>query len=475
MIDAIKLTEFIEGYLFQYGIENDEYHVEVGEDDEWYSTAFPDEVITENDIDRMLMITGLTRDELLGMPSTALNKYFLKYPFFKLDKEFQNTFETESQFLDHDDTVWGPIGKTVRYDVKNLKKRVIRKTMEINQAIPGIYHPDAFPVGLIYSSEWMISFPRFAQLARSLFNIIARYKELFFKAIDTDLEDEEISEMNFLASSLDVRDLVRRDVVLYYPNVVRFRDVYHTENLKDFLSYVRIGRMERTRYWRCEEFLNDRKLAWTYINLYPEAFSEVRKYLMRSDYFSCWFYWSDDIPEELETEMVREYKPQNANETSPKKHHDDFLLTLDDDEYEEYLHRKTDGEESDVDCFVNNDPYDPDYPYEMDSPYWLTQEEELEERADEKDFLGIEYISPEDEWDAPFDSKQIHLYIEKQSEEKYNHNKQCYNQLREMIQPAEKGGFPIPKRECASDNLTLENGSLFDRKAARCRAMAGGV
>ncbi len=469
MIDAVKLTDFFEAYCSLYGIDNEDLSVERDENDELYSTAFPDGVIDEDIIEYMMILTGLTRDELFGMKKETLEKRYHEYPFFKLDEEFRDQYAFESRFLDFDEIPGiGKVGKTDRYDVKDLKKRIIRKTMEINRSIKGTYHPNATPVGLCYSTEWMISFPKYRRLVTSLFQMIVCYKKLFFKAIESDLNDEEIRELDFLASALDIRDLIQQDICLHYYNIIELRKVYRTEKLRDFLSYVKIGRMEETKYWRCEEFLKDKKLAWTYCSIYPEAYSEIRKYLIRAKNFSCWFYWSDDVPEEYMEKAAKSYKPHDIEEESSEDPFEEYLMDLDDDEYDEYRQNSDAGDYAYVD--FDDEPYDPKELYDMSSPNWLIQEEELETKVERKDFLGIEYINPDYEDQEPADEKQMHLYIEKEPCDPFH----C-DQLRKIIQPVSKGGFPAPKRECASDKLTLADGSLFDRRAARLEAMAGGV
>ena len=304
----------------------------------------------------------------------------------------------------------------------------------------------------------------------SLFDMINNYKNLFVRAIKTGLEDEEIREMNFLASALDARDLVIRDVQLNYYNVLKLREIYQKENLNDFFSYVKIGRMKKTKYWRCEEFLNDKKLLALYLRTYPEAFSEMRQFLMRTKHFSCWFYWSDNIPDEWkdyvpEHEAIDEAgKPDEVNEGVNETAHERYLTSLSDEEYEEHLYFES----------LNKDI--PDY---FDYPAELIEEEELEEeikeKAESEDYLGIIYVPPEDEWlVAEDDGKQVHLYIDKKPEEQY-YNEPYYERIRNAIQPELKGGLPYPKRECASDKLKLGDGQMFDRRVARMRAMVGGV
>ena len=45
--------------------------------------------------------------------------------------------------------------------------------------------------------------------------MILTYRNLFFKAIDNDLENDEIRKLDFLASALDIRDLVQQNIFVF--------------------------------------------------------------------------------------------------------------------------------------------------------------------------------------------------------------------------------------------------------------------
>ena len=469
MPDAVELTRFVENYLLQYGIDRDDYRIEVDEDHEWYSVAFPDGVISNEAIEHILLITGLTREELFGMKKETLDKYSKKFPFFELDEEFNSKYAAESRYLNVE-KIAGLfyMGTVDRYDVTDLKKRIIRKAIEVDDFVEGTYHPDAIPVGLRYSTEWMISFPKYGEMITSLFNMINRYKNLFVRAIKTELENEDIREMNFLASALDSRDLVMQDVQLYYHNVLKFREIYKEEKLNDFFSYVKIGRMKKTKYWRCDEFLNNKALVQLYLRAYPEAISEMNKYIMRTNHFSCWFYWSDNVPDEWKeyfpVQNVPDEHPEEEIKESRETSHERYIMSLSDEEYEE--HQFIESQTKDMEDYF-------DYPED------LAQEEELEEeikaKAEAEDYLGIAYFPPDDEWPASENNdKQVHLYIDKLPEEQY-FNASYYEQIKKAILPEAKGGLPFPKRECVSDKLMLNDGQLFDRRMARMQALMGGA
>ena len=455
--DAVELIGFIENYCETYKIDKHNYRLDVdAETDEWFAPAFPDKVISEETVADMMIRTGLTREELFGMKAETTEKYGRKFPFFQLDSLFQSKYSAECRFTNLSKTPGlGYTGTIERYDVIDLRKRVISKVMELERTMGEEDHPDAYPVGFMYSTEWIISFPQFRKLFKALFQIVNRYKELFVKTIKSGLNEEEAHEMDFLASSMDIRDVVNQDIQLFYGNVIKLREVYRKENLKDFFSYVKIGRMRNTKYWRCEEFFDDTALTEAYIRMYPEAFAGMRQYVMRTDNISCWFYWSDDIPEDVIKEAKEDGRlDPDWNGAKP------IWIPSDEDDLEYYK-----------DLIIKSNP-------DVVNPYdyldYVIEQDTIEIRAEATDFLRYSFLEPDLEKKLTDGKGLNHIYIEKKPEEEFN-NTQFYDRIRAAIQPENKGGLPFPKRECVSDKLMLSDGTVFDRRAARESALAGGV
>lgn len=466
MVDANKLVEFVENYCLHYGIENRKYFLE--SDDGWFCDALEDNEITEEVIREMLLLTGLSREELLGMKKETMEKYYHRYCFFNLDREFDHLYGSDSRFL-YSEKVAGLFynGIAERYNTKEIKGRAFSKAVKLQNDLTGISHGDSIPICFSFSTEGAFSFPRYRDLIMSLFHLVKRYKELFLMTLKHDLSDDEINEMNFLASCLDVRDRVQREIRLHYGNVVKLRHVYRTEKLKDFLSYVKFCRFEITRYWRCTEFLEDKDLLKTYLSFYPEAFSEMRKYLLHGENFSCWFYWSNNIPEEWQTDFD---KIKNYLATSDDPFH------FEDDENDDIPVDNANGY-----CIENDDEYE-DYDesvyqlqYLADNyPLWMLKKDIPDLSEDFKDMFEVQCIVPENEAHYSEDDQIFHVYIKKENDEYFDFQSH-FDRIREIIQPVGKGGLPFDKRECVADEMLLPDGTLFDRKAARIHAMAGGV
>ena len=137
MPDAVELTRFVENFLCAYGIDNHNYRVEYDDEtDEWFSATFPDNVINEKTVEDMMVRTGLSREELFGMKAETIDKYGRKFPFFKLDSLFQSKYSAECRYTNLTQFPGlGYIGSIDRYDVIDLRKRVIRKVMELEKTM----------------------------------------------------------------------------------------------------------------------------------------------------------------------------------------------------------------------------------------------------------------------------------------------------------------------------------------------------
>ena len=127
-------------------------------------------------------------------------------------------------------------------------------------------------------------------------DIVNRIKELFFKALRTDLNEIEANELNFLASWMHMYDVVAQSTLLTYNNILIYRDVFVKENYKDFFYYANFRRFIGTAPWRCKEFFDDMSLVQEFVNIYPQAKAGMHQFTMNVTKFSCDFAWSDAKP-----------------------------------------------------------------------------------------------------------------------------------------------------------------------------------
>lgn len=252
---------------------------------------------------------GLSDTEILSMDVNAAQRYWKRYDFFHLYEDYRAEWDWEAHFAEKRPTTVELFLKAIfsdqdniysdykkRYDSADIKRRLNETLKTINSILPGTIHENAEITNLRIRTETFISFPQCGEMIRSFLDMVERLKELFFKAIHTDLNEREINELNFLASWLNACDVTMPSTNITYDNLLLYREVYAEENLSDFFDYVRIRSFIYSSPWRCKEFFEDLGLIQEFINVFPEAKGEIRKFSQEVGKFTCEFVWSDAKP-----------------------------------------------------------------------------------------------------------------------------------------------------------------------------------
>ena len=259
---------------------------------------------------------GLTVDEIKNTDEGALTKYYQKYSYFHYFSQyqaecynqgvFQDGLTVEQRILKNIFGQYCDLKTTKRYDVSSIKRRLIKKLQEINQVMPGTYHNGASIENLQISTASVISFPQISELLSSFFQMVDRTKRLFFKALETDLENEEILEYNFLVNALQIKTTSMSGQYVNYHHLMNNRDYYSQENNPDFFCYVSVGALIRSAPWKCRQFFDDPALVSKFFDTFPDVKAEMRKYYMNTSRFNCVFTWSDAKPIPLDMEYYDE-------------------------------------------------------------------------------------------------------------------------------------------------------------------------
>ena len=266
-----------------------------------------DDTIDNETIERLSVYLGLSKDEILQMDKEAARRYYEKYPFFRLfDKyltvwnwysEFKSERPTAEDYLLH--AIFGNIAKIKtekRYDYDSVKQRMIDQLKQIDQVVPGTYHVNAQIKDLKIDTEVFFSFPECGKMIDSFLDMVDRLKKLFYKVLESDLSEDEIHEMNFLASWLDAKDRIAVSYTLTYSTVRKLKDVYLNENLRDFFCYAKIKNFFSAGPWRCKEFFDDDARVEKFVGVFPQTKSEIREFALAVSKFTCVFTWSDAKP-----------------------------------------------------------------------------------------------------------------------------------------------------------------------------------
>lgn len=263
---------------------------------------------------------GVTTEEIENTDKAAATRYWDKYPFFSLYHQYRHLWNWNQQYKDPEPTAGeyllnailgdnNGIPVRIRYDISSVKERLIEQLKEYDKVFPGTYHAGAEITDLKISTQTIFSFPKCPDMLRSFLEMVKRYKELFIKAVEQDLHEDEVNELNFLASWLAVKDRVHTGTQMTYDNILRFREIYRKENLQNFYDFVVVkAPFFDCCPWRCREFFDDISLVQEYVDVYPLAKSKMRQFGMELTKFSCDFVWSDAKPvmfsEEEEQELA---------------------------------------------------------------------------------------------------------------------------------------------------------------------------
>lgn len=307
-----QVTQYVREYFDRYELNEDDFFVSIEEDE--YGRAekvniplFPFDEMDAETLSRISLHTGVSTEEILNCDEKAATRYLRKYPFIHLFKVYEERYEWYSQYKTEFPTAEElllnaiftenpgyPVEK--RYDYDSIKDRLIDKLKEIDAVLPGTYHKNAQITELVFQTDIFFSFPECNKMMHSFIDMVNRLKELFFKALQAELPEDEINEFNFLGSILGASDVTAPTLVMNYDTLCKYRKVYIEENFTDFFSYVKIHTFVKSVPWSCKEFFDDMSLVNEFINIFPQAKAKMREFAMNVSKFECDFVWSDAKP-----------------------------------------------------------------------------------------------------------------------------------------------------------------------------------
>ena len=306
MTDIQKITDFVEHVFDRYQMNKYGFFFtyEGRASEEVRQPLFPTGELDDETLCRITNHIGLTKEEIINMDMQAAMKYWNKFPFFRLYRRYMDTWSWHQNFIGEMPTIEELFLKAIfsdaddirgkhRYDIDNLRTRLLSTLKEIDQAIPGTYHNGAEITNLRISTQIFFSFPQCSEMIRSFIDMVRRTEALFFLALHGDLSEEDANELNFLASWLNAVDVVMPSKVMNYENVCTYREAYLEEDSQDFFSYVKIKSFIGTEPWRCQEFFDDMDLVREFFYIFPYAKAWMRQFAHDVTKFSCTFVWSD--------------------------------------------------------------------------------------------------------------------------------------------------------------------------------------
>lgn len=309
MKKAERIERFVRESFEMYDLNYDEF----AEQEVTFEPEDAPEIIIKDGLNMFgvaeaAKVLGVSLDDVLNMNEDAISKWYRKYNFFRIYSDFLSQWNWDAHFSDKrppaeelllkaifsdEDNIYSDYKR--RYDFCDIKQRLIKTLEKINLVLPGTIHQNAEITDLRIRTETLISFPQCDRMVQSFLDMVERVKELFFKAIHSELDDSEINELNFLASWFDACDVIMPSTRITYENILRFRDIYAEENHSDFFEYVQLNRIHFSP-WRCKEFLDNLDLAQELVNVFPTAKKRIREFAVDAGKFTCEFIWSDAKP-----------------------------------------------------------------------------------------------------------------------------------------------------------------------------------
>lgn len=303
-----EITRYVKTFCKKYSLSYSDFFYEYDELDMPQAAPVFGKESIESKLPVISEYFGLTDEEILTTSEEGLNKWYKKYSFFyhlpRFIAAYQMSYLGDDEEVAKARLINAIFGENsckypARYHTEDIQKRLIEKLKELDTVLPGTYHENAEMREFDVDTEQFCSYPQIGEMIYSLLQMIYRAKELFFKAKDRDLAENEVLEYNFLVSVLGIKDAVSNKY-LYYKNVVALRTVYKEEGYKDFYSYVRLMNYKDLYPWRAKEFLDDKALMQAYLNEYAEEYWKWKEESKKIAKIVCSFVWSD------ETSVVKE-------------------------------------------------------------------------------------------------------------------------------------------------------------------------
>lgn len=245
-------------------------------------------------------ILGFSVEDILKCNYEALSQRRDAYPYFEHYKGLDKAYEQNmlgfryAEYKLREAIAGHSLPMPVRCDLLGIKNRLVEQLRMLEGHAPGTYHKEADITDLKVSFQKICHYEKIGDFLEAYLQMVERARELFFKAIATDLCEDEIHEYNFLVTVLGIRDFVCTDSGnLYYDNLIRCREIYREENLPNFYDYIRLYPDRYIHPWRCAEFTEDKELIQRYIAYNPYHKFVMRDFAMSVLNYKCDFVWSD--------------------------------------------------------------------------------------------------------------------------------------------------------------------------------------
>ena len=203
-----KITKYVSNLFDLYSMDDYGFFRDYDEDaDETIEVPlFRFGKVDKDTIEKISINFGITPEEILNTDDCAAMRYWNKYPFFKLYKQYLHLIEWNQKYKDPEPTAEELLLNAIftdkkgisvrsRYDFPSIKERLVQQLKEYNAVMPGAYHEGAEITDLRISTQTMFSFSECPTMIQSFLDMTDRLQELFYKAIEGELPTDEINEI----------------------------------------------------------------------------------------------------------------------------------------------------------------------------------------------------------------------------------------------------------------------------------------
>jgi len=303
-----KVEQFIMDCFRELCLDYDEYFSYIGKDGENHRIPLcVDGKLDKEAVKLAGRILGISVKDIMSCKHEAYFKWLEKFDYISSYRVFNMAYDRTIYSRRYDEiklkeAIFGvKLPKPFRYNFRQIQERLVGRLKELDESLPGTYHEGAEIQDLKIGISNFCHYPKINELIDSYLQMIERAGQLFFKALDEDLCEEEINEYNVIVSVIGIKDFVFPiKGNLYYDNLIRCREIYKSENLPNFYDYITFSPSRSPVPWRCAEFVENKDLVQRYINYHPNDKRYMREFAMQTKEFKCDFVWSDAKPVQLD-------------------------------------------------------------------------------------------------------------------------------------------------------------------------------
>lgn len=308
MTNAKKIERYVKECFDELSINYREFFCYYDVEDEndkgtWIETSWQneDDSVDLSAVRFASVILGIDEADILSVSEEAILNKLRRFPYYGLVKPFELAYKKtyygkgfdEIHFLE---TLFG--GKSnqpypQRYNYAEIKARLLSELKELQTSIPNIYHDGCSIENLKITTQNFCVFDEIDKMVNSYIEMISLAKDLFVKAVSTELSKDEILDYNLLVSTFGIGDRYYTKGYLYYNELLKVKDFYKDITVDNFFDNIVFVKGKNFEPWKCSGFISDEDLVRRFLEVLPETKAAMGKFAIEVSKFLCLYQWSD--------------------------------------------------------------------------------------------------------------------------------------------------------------------------------------